>query len=652
MTDAADEAIPGVRPTLTRAMKRVWDLRPDLQALFDLNTAPGQRGFAWWLISHGADESPACASIALAACRDLIDEPAAEALPGVEPALTAFMVHVRSMRPDLQRAFDLATPEGQQEFVWWYLVHGAIEHGLARFLNDAQRRVLNAPDPRMTGADTVIPVTRLMMEVWLRRGEVRTAFPPGHPAAPAAYVEWFLARGLDEWRMADVVDSALARLLLSPDPRTPALPRVLAAIRAADPDVRERFPDPGDPAFHRWAADDGRERYAVLRRIAAVAPEGMVPVRRAAPPQRPFGVNLVGYARGQFGIGEDVRMAATALRAAGVPVSIFNVEPGKEVCQGDTSADALISDRRPYAVDMICTTGIETARLAAIQGSSLFDGRRVIGCWPWELPAWPRDWSHAYDLVDEVWASSRFTYGAYAADSPRPVRHLPMAVAVDATAGLGRRALGLPEDRLLFVFSFDVLSGVARKNPQAAIRAFRAAFPRGDEPVGLVVKVMRASDDNPVWRAVVGEAGGDRRIRFLTGTLSRGAVLDLYRACDVFVSLHRSEGFGRGIAEAMMLGRPVIVTGYSGNMDFTVPGTAALVDHRLRRVGPDDYPYGEGQLWAEPDAGHAAWWMRRLTDDAGLRERLGRQGQALTVATFSPAVVGAGYAAQLARPSG
>jgi glycosyltransferase involved in cell wall biosynthesis len=384
-----------------------------------------------------------------------------------------------------------------------------------------------------------------------------------------------------------------------------------------------------------------------LRQLAGItleaAPAPAVRVKR----DLEFGVNLVGYARGQFGIGEDVRMAARALQAVGVPCAIHNIDPGPEVCQGERSVDSLITKDLPYAINLFCSTGMEMAQQAALRGSALFDGRRTIGYWPWELPEWPEEWRHTYDLGDEVWASSRYTYEAFSKSSPKPVRHMPMAVAVDETAGFTRRDFGLAEDRFLFAFSFDVLSHHTRKNPLASVRAFREAFPRGDEPVGLVVKAMRASHAPVRWRALEEEARADARITIISETLDRGKLLDLYRACDCFMSLHRSEGFGRNIAEAMMLGKPVIVTGHSGNMDFTTPGTAALVDHHLCRVGKDEYPFGEGLSWAEPDVDHAAWWMRRLVTDRKIGERLAKQGQELTLATYSPEIVGAGYAAML-----
>ncbi len=172
------------------------------------------------------------------------------------------------------------------------------------------------------------------------------------------------------------------------------------------------------------------------------------------------------------------------MQSARIPFGIHNVEPGREVSQNDHSADARIISTLPYGVNLFCMTGMDTARLLASVGPGLFEGRHNIGYWPWELPEWPEQWRHAYDLIDEVWASSRYTYGAYAKSCSKPVRHMPMAVAVDTTAGFRRHDFGLPENRFLFVFSFDVLSSIARKNPRACILAFREAFPLGSEAVG------------------------------------------------------------------------------------------------------------------------------------------------------------------------
>ncbi len=563
--------------------------------------------------------------------------------------LTRFMRLTWAMRPDLRRHFDLSTLEGQQGLVWWHFTQGPAELGSTSFITDDQRRYLNAPDERLPSG-MLIPITRLMMKVWSGRADLKEAFPLDTPKGRAAYIVWYFTHGLIETKLADLVDEVQARILLTEAPGMPGLAVILAMIWSNDSVLKERFPRPFHPAFGKWAWSEGLGQYPILKRLAGLVVPGRAdeitpkaPVVRRGSDGMTSGYNLIGYARGQFGIGEDVRMAALAMRAAGVPFGIYNIEPGREVSQGDDSAEAYVSDQLPYSTNLLCTTGIETARLAAVYGSALFDGRRTIGYWPWELPEWPAEWHHAYDLVDEVWASSRFTYETYAKSSPKPVRHMPMAVTVDATAGLTRRDFGLPEDLFLFVFSFDFLSSVARKNPHACLRAFRLAFPKGDEPVGLVIKVMRAPASDRKWRAFLREVSADPRILLINRTLDRGEVLDLYRASDCFISLHRSEGFGRGMAEAMALGCPVIATGYSGNMDFTTDATAALIDFELGDVGNEEYAFSSGQQWAYPSVEHAASCMLKMSTDRQYRERLVATARSLMTTTYSPEAVGRRY---------
>ncbi|WP_198038291.1 glycosyltransferase family 4 protein [Skermanella stibiiresistens] len=597
---------------------------------------------------------------------DVLVERSTDAIEGVRPPLTRFMRLLWAARPDVRRTYDLSTPEGQRSFVWWYFFQGVGEHGFSRFVTDEQKRLLNEPHPEVPN-DTVMPITRLMVETWTRRPDIQGVFPIGTPAGRASFLAWFFTNGVAEMKLLGFIDAAVARALMLPAESPPILELVRAARSLGGGRSSRRMGAP----LRGWvkavlgelgvARAHDREAAALATPLDEGIHPGIGPLRLLAgtsPTETPmpapkirrnleFGVNLIGYARGQFGIGEDVRMAARAMRAAGVPCAIHNIDPGPEVCQGDRSADALITADLPYATNLFCSTGMEMAQQAARRGSALFDGRRTIGYWPWELPEWPDDWRHAYDLIDEVWASSRYTYDAFVKSCPKPVRHMPMAVSVDETAGLGRRDFGLGEDRFLFVFSFDALSHHTRKNPLACVRAFKQAFPRGDEPVGLIVKAMRASHAPARWSALEEEIRSDARVTIISRTLDRGELLDLYRSCDCLMSLHRSEGFGRNIAEAMMLGKPVIVTGHSGNMDFTTPGTAALVDHHPCRVGKDEYPFGEGMSWAEPDAGHAAWWMRRLISDQRLSGRLAEQGRALVLATYSPEIVGAAYAAAL-----
>ncbi len=531
----------------------------------------------------------------------------------------------------------------------WLLLHGQNEYaGLRERLKRVTPGLLEQP---AEGQPATMPyISRFMRGIWASRLDLQAAFDLSQPAQQQAFIRWYFLFGVTEHGLLDCITQRQLTWLLSSVSQQRHLPQVLKLVWDQEPLLQKQFPDPESTLFIDWVRQNAQQRYPILSDLMALGErhESDRYPRQAVVGDKPMGINLIGYAKGQFGIGEDVRMAALACQVAGIPFTIYNVEPGKEVEQNDSSADAFLSDKLPYAINLFCTTGIETARLAAVQGDQLFEGHYCIGYWPWELPEWPQAWHHAYQLVDEVWASSRYAYQAFVASSPKPVRHMPMAVTVEATAGRSRQDFGLPEGHFLFVFSFDFLSSLERKNPQACVEAFRQAFPRGDEPVGLVVKAMRAAPDNPLWQALMAQTKTDGRIHVINETLSRGGVLDLYRACDCFVSLHRSEGFGRGIAEAMLQGKPVITTGYSGNMDFTTPGTAALVDHTLVALSEGDYPFGEGQHWAEPSVTHAAWWMQRLATQPKVVQRLADAGRQLATATYAPSRVGEQYRAVLA----
>ena len=388
---------------------------------------------------------------------------------------------------------------------------------------------------------------------------------------------------------------------------------------------------------------------ASVTRLVSTARRGI------SKPELPFGVNLYGYARGELGIGEDVRQAAAALRTQGIPFCIINVEPGKEISQEDHSVNDWISKRPAYAINLLCNTGVEQARLTCERGTGMFGDRYNIGLSPWELPHWPASCLHTYGAVDEIWGISNYTAKAFSS-SPVPVRALTLPVQVGETSPEGRSDLGLPEKPYLFVFSFDIHSSIARKNPEGVIRAFQKAFPKeGPDQVGLVMKVNVSNprieklgkldqlyfylSKQHSWNAVKRLASGDPRIHFVEESMRRPRVMALYKACDCYVSLHRAEGFGRGIAEAILLGKQVIVTGYSGNMDFCREPRVALVRYRIRAIERGEYFWGDGQTWAEPDLDHAAELMRSVRDKPRDVSNPGHD--------FSPEAVGQIYAKRL-----
>lgn len=327
---------------------------------------------------------------------------------------------------------------------------------------------------------------------------------------------------------------------------------------------------------------------------------------------KPFGVNLIGYARGELGIGEDVRMLAASLESSAVPFNVINVEPGANVSQKDTSAEQWMSESFDYSINIFCMTGIEMSRMSMEKGLGWLNGHYNIGLWPWELPAWPTAWQHAWHLVDEIWGISHYTAKAYH-DAPVPVKPMPLPVTINNSEVISnRQKWKLPEEDYLFVFSFDMNSTLTRKNPIAIVEAFLTAFASQPEKrVGLVIKVSHLNKKHPTWKPLEKLLSQDSRLYLISGELRKPDVLSLYKSCDCFVSLHRAEGFGRGLAEAQLLGLGLIATGYSGNMEFCANNATHTVDYQLVPLKANEYFYGEGQQWAEPDIKHAAKLMQK-----------------------------------------
>jgi glycosyltransferase involved in cell wall biosynthesis len=361
---------------------------------------------------------------------------------------------------------------------------------------------------------------------------------------------------------------------------------------------------------------------------------------------------LVGHPFGVLGVGEYVRASAAAFAAAGIPFHIRNTYDWGEHL-AEKHPDFPFWDRlattSSYRVNVLHINADEMAGARRHLGEAFFAGRYNIAAWHWELSGFPEAWLPVLQGVDELWASSRFIQQALAERARVPVVWMPHPVDVVADPGAPPATIDLPDDRYLFLAFFDFTSFVARKNPRGAIRAFLAAFPPGSpERVGLVIKANGASVRPAEAEAFLAWPElRDPRIVVINESLDRRTLLGLLRRCDCFVSLHRSEGFGRGIAEALLLEKPVIVTGYSGNMDFTSSESACIVDYRLVDVGEDEYPHASGQRWADPDLEQAAGYMRRVVSDPAWAASLARRGREVVEAQHGLEAVGRHYRARL-----
>jgi glycosyltransferase involved in cell wall biosynthesis len=354
--------------------------------------------------------------------------------------------------------------------------------------------------------------------------------------------------------------------------------------------------------------------------------------------ERPFGINYAGYLKAGFGLGTAARGYVEALRNIGyevLEIDAGELLPGGGHRRGTLSSD-LADGRRLHRVNIVHINPDLLFTFRNRTGAGFFRDRYTIGIWAWETPVFPDRWHDRFSLVDEVWTGGSYMARGISVASPVPVLVVPHAV--KACGSPDRERFGLDPGEFIFLYSFDFNSTYTRKNPLAALEAFRKAF-SPDDPARLVMKSLHGSE-NPAHMKALETAAEGLRVTFMDRSMSSGDNSDLTASCDVFVSLHRAEGFGLGIAEAMALGKPVIATGYSGNMDFMNVGNSLPVRFRLEELRETDPPYEKGSLWATPDTEDAAGKMRLLFSDRELALRLGNSAGEHMARFFSPEAVG------------
>jgi glycosyltransferase involved in cell wall biosynthesis len=372
-------------------------------------------------------------------------------------------------------------------------------------------------------------------------------------------------------------------------------------------------------------------RRALYSAIDLVAPRA-TPVSRL----RPGPVIVGGQLTTASGLGEGARLCLDALRSLGWDAGHLDVSrlflredlpapppgPAAKAGEGGTLILHVNSPYLPYVATRL--------------GRQFLAGRRIIGYWSWELPVMGPDWRRGLPLVHEIWVPSRFNADSLPADLKVPVKVVPHPMAAPAQGAVrARDRFGLSEDKFVVFAAFDMGSTYGRKNPRASVAAFRQAF--GDDPNCLMVlKVGHAADAGWAMADLRDAIQGMSNVRLMQEILSRADMTALVASADVVLSLHRAEGFGLLMAEAMLHGVPAVATGWSGNIDFMTPEDSALVGYKLV---PVDDPQGtytvKGAEWAEADVGDAAAWLKRLYKDPEFRRQLGMRGKAAATAKLS-----------------
>ena len=356
------------------------------------------------------------------------------------------------------------------------------------------------------------------------------------------------------------------------------------------------------------------------------------------------GVDVIGLFNAEDGIGQSARLLVESLRSCDTPVSTMVYRK----TESRQSNEYMSEDIGRYKVVITAANAELVEPIREKFGLDFFKGTYMIGQWFWELetaPIWYRD---AYKYVDELWAPTQFIKEMLERDAPRDVviTHMPLSLQTPKVdAGVSRADFDL-DGRFLFLFAFDFRSVMKRKNPLGLVEAFTKAFRPGEGPV-LVIKCVNGEKRPNEMSELLAAISGRDDIVVIDKYFEAGTSAALMNMCDCYVSLHRSEGLGLTIAEAMLLGKPVIATGYSGNLDFMTPETSYMVPWKRVRVGKGAEAYSSRATWAEPDIDAAAELMRTVYENPEQARAKALVGQNDLQQRFAHDVVGSRMKARL-----
>jgi glycosyltransferase involved in cell wall biosynthesis len=634
---------------LPRQMAILWETRTDLQSAFPLTKAEDFDRYVDWCVTSGIDEAQIDPELIDARFWELLDAPVAsgdyEGMPITRGMWAACSVFDR-------REITAGFPQNKSsrvELALWFLLVAPHKYRWPAAMTRSLRAYVEAPVVTLTAFGVKLP--RLLLLLWESRQDLCSTFDLSEETGRRALLAWFLFEGLAECGLtgADLPSDFYRDLFAAARNELPPIHRLLRWRRPDISGVFDARSKTGRRGYLTWFEEHGRHELAsdaVFPPSSSIRSDGTKATRNQAEAPGPL-VVLTGFISMPSGRSEDMRMTMRSLDAHAIPYLTLDRGDGVVRLSDGRKADPeLVSRARVNIVHLNAETAFADHQFLRRYG---IGNATLIGYWAWELAKMPAEYARAFSFYDEIWAATRFTMGAFDIGY-RPVKLMPMPVAIPADlADKDRRYFRLPERRFMFLFNFDFGSYRARKNPDATIAAFHRAFPEPNAPVCLVIKTINGEHYIEEWKKMQEMALGDPRVIMRNGLYSREEMLGLIGCCDCYISLHRSEGFGRGPAEAMLLGRPVIITNYSGNRDFTTTDNSFPVDYRLVPVAEGEYPGDQDQVWAEPDIAGAATQMRRVYEEPGLAEETGRRARSFIETFYSPERIGRNYLERLSE---
>jgi len=408
---------------------------------------------------------------------------------------------------------------------------------------------------------------------------------------------------------------------------------VLAAVDAINGDYERQ---------RRAAMAVAREYFSydiVLPRLLSEAGIDAAKSRSVGGSRHRHQVNVIGAFSAQTGLGETARRYVRALEAAGIKVNPVETSllraDSPPLCDGEEGVNIICSD-----------IASQPATPSMLAKGPLHRGYN-IALWLWELRSIPRRYREHFAYYNEIWAPTSFLTDAFGSVSPIPVVTLPhpLLPGSEGDRARGRQRLGLDADAYIFTFVFNFFSRIERKNPMGVIDSFKAAF-KPHESAHLVIKCLNSDFSADHFHTLERMTEG-QHISICDDEWPRAQMVDLMAATDCYVSLHRAEGVGLPIGDAMAAGKPVIATGWSGNMDFMNVSNSFPVRFRLMELETDVGHYPKGSIYAEPDLEHAAELMRYVFERREEGARRGNIARAEIRAWYSEITAGKAIASRL-----
>lgn len=310
------------------------------------------------------------------------------------------------------------------------------------------------------------------------------------------------------------------------------------------------------------------------------------------------GINVFGYFKARMGLGQGARSILSALIRSDIPYSVINFKVGNSASHKEKYIETLKPGKIIYSINLFLVNIGQMDFLYQLYQKSSWDFRYNIGYWLWEMTTLPEDWRHHIEFIDEIWVPTKFIRDMFAKETHKPIHIIPYVIEPTIDVNINGKDFGFADNRFVYLVMFDSLSTIERKNPIDAITAYMDAFQENEDTL-LIIKINNCLDEDiETINKIIRNRTDIHLIKEEFDVITTHSLINL---SNVFISLHRSEGFGMVIAESMYFGKLVIATNWSGNTDFMNRSNAFPIDYELVELDKDANMYKKGNTWAQPD---------------------------------------------------